>query len=120
MSGLDWTELTLPAGPDGPAVPYGLSADAAGVLVTDFRTRSVLRLHADDSVTVAVDGSGELVAPIAAVADGATIVVADAGTAQVSRWADDAGTVRRIERLAGIPRALPGPEFTRLSGLAMS
>jgi hypothetical protein len=104
----------------GPVTPYGISCAAAGSLVTELSARSVLRLHPDDTVTVAIEGTSELLAPIAAAMDGATIVVADAGAAQVSRWTDEGGTWKLTERLVGIPKALPGPQFTRLSGMTVS
>jgi streptogramin lyase len=124
MTGAGWTEIALPG---QVTAPYGVSRDGDGLLVTDLSTRAVLRVAVDDSVSLLIDGSvldagrAALVAPIAATRHGDTIVVADAGTAQLTSWADDGGgTWTRKERLAGTPRALPGPEFTRLTGLVAS
>ncbi|WP_406194515.1 NHL repeat-containing protein [Kitasatospora sp. NBC_01560] len=117
MTGLNWTELPLPA---GATTPYGVRWDTAGALVTELATRSVLRLHPDDSASVLIDGTDELIAPVAAAADDGTVLVADAGAAQVTRWAAAGGGWQATGRLAGAPGALPGPEFTRLTGLAVS
>lgn len=118
LTGRNWTELPLPA---GSARPYAVRWGTGGALVTELATRSVLQLHPDASMSVLIDGADELIAPIAAAMDGATVLVADAGAAQVTRWsADGGGSWVVTERLVGIPRALPGPEFTRLSGLAVS
>ena len=124
MVGAGWSALPLPV---AVARPYGVARDGDGLLVTDLSTRAVLRVAADDSVIVVVDGGvltegrPELVAPIAAARHQDTVVVADAGAALLTEWTDSGGGIWvRSGRVAGVPRALPGLEFTRLAGVVAS
>ena len=114
MTGAGWTVVALPA---GVARPYGLTAATGHILVTDVASSAVVRLNPDDSCEVLFASAVELSAPVAAVWDGATVLVADAGRAQLSRWELANGAWQRTDRLAGTTKALPGPEFTRVIGM---
>jgi hypothetical protein len=114
LSGTGWAVVPLPA---GSSRPYGLTAASDHVLATDVSGSAVLRLDPDGSCAILFARVGELSAPVAAVRDAASIVVAEAGRAQLSRWEQAGGTWQRTERLAGTRKALPGPEFTRVIGM---
>lgn len=121
-NGSGWTELALPPGGRTPR-PNALAAGpGGGVLVSDLWNSRVLLLGADDSFTVLIDGAadGSLTAPVGVAMLGADVLVADAATASIGRWAPDAeaGTWVRAEQLQGDPRHRSGPEFSSLAGLA--
>ena len=121
-SGTGRTELTLPAAAVAPR-PYGVTTGADSWLVTNFAASSVLRLDGTGFSTL-VDGrwTGDLIAPMVAIEVAHDVVVADAAAARLTRWRrpDPGGHAWVfVEALVGMPGGVvPGPEFSRLAGLA--
>jgi DNA-binding beta-propeller fold protein YncE len=119
--GSGWTNLALLPGAKTPR-PYALAAGPdGGVLVSDLHNARILLLAADDSMSVLIDGSADrsLIAPVAVSMLGASIVVADAAAARISRWTLDAesGIWSMVEQLDGRGWPRGGPEFSSLTGL---
>lgn len=117
---LMWEEIPLPPGAL-PCTPYGLMSGADGsVLVTDLTGGRVLLFDAG-TVTVLVDGAADrsLLAPVAALHVGESLVVADAAIGEIGTWTKDdvTGTWDRTDRLRGVPGPLGGPEFASLAHL---
>lgn len=119
--GSGWAEIALPEAPKPPQ-PYGIAAGPnGGLLVTDLVNARVVFVAADDSAKVLIDGTAgrTVIAPVAAVMMGRSIVVADAAAAQLSEWARTTkGTWKLRRRLLGHPGPLGGPRFTRVVALA--
>ena len=118
VTGAGWVEITLPPG----ARPYGVSAGpGTDIMVTDLAHGRVYGVTSDDAVTVLIDGGPgrAIVAPVAAVVDDDTIVIADAATAQLSAWTPDpeSGDYALTAQLRGDPGPMPGPPFSAVSGL---